>query len=170
MRKLTPKQKKFADQYILTGNARQSALYAGYSENSASEIASENLNKPNIAAYIEKQLEELDFDTKIKQRQALDYALRVLREEETEEHAFVVDGEDGQNVSVVRLKPKIKDKTDAAKFLVTLSSAVERNRLQNIKLEHEIKKLRKELESESSVEDKLKKYFDVLDGEFSEED
>ena len=71
MRKLTPKQKRFADQYILTGNARQSAIKAGNSEKTASEIASENLNKPNIAAYIDNQLKEPDFDVEIRQKQRL---------------------------------------------------------------------------------------------------
>lgn len=35
MKKLNPKQKDFADEYIKTGNATQSALKAGYSENYA---------------------------------------------------------------------------------------------------------------------------------------
>ena len=165
--KLTPKQKAFADHYIETGNARQSAINAGYSVNSASAIASENLNKPNISAYIKKQLDSLQFDTEIRQKQALDYAIRVLQEEETEEHAFVVDDE---GVQLVRLKPKIKDRTDAAKFIVSLSSVVERNRLQNIKLEQEIKKLKKDMETDQSTEDKLQEYFAMLDGAINEKD
>lgn len=167
MRKLTPKQKKFADEYVITGNARQSAISAGYSKNSASEIASENLTKPNILAYIEGQLEELEFDTRIRQKQSLDLALRILHEEETEEHAFAVEGE---GVQVVRLKPKIRDKMDAAKFITSLVSTVERNRLQNIKLEQEIKKLKRDMESDKSTEDKLQEYFNMLDGAISEED
>ena len=71
-------------------------------------------------------------------------------------------------MEVVRLKPKIKDKTDAAKFITSLTSVVERNRLQNLKLEKEIDKLKKELETETSTEDKLKEYFDMLDGAFDE--
>lgn len=150
MRKLTPKQKKFADQYILTGKSRQSAIEAGYSEKTASEIASENLNKPNVSEYIKKQLEELEFDAKIRQKQTIDYALRVLQEEETEEHAFVTGDEMGSDVKVVRLKPKIKDKTEAAKFITSITSAVEKNRLQNIKLEQQIKKLEAETKNEES--------------------
>src|SRR5690625_1285887 len=75
MKKLTVKQKRFADNYIETGNARQSAISAGYSERTASVIASENLTKPNILAYIDKQLKGHDFDVEIRQRQALNYAL-----------------------------------------------------------------------------------------------
>ena len=166
--KLTVKQKRFADNYIRTGNARQSAIEAGYSEKTASVIASENLTKPNILRYIEKELEEHEFDVKIRQRQALDYAIRVLHKQETEEHSRVVKNGDIEQVEVVRLKPKIKDKTDAAKFITSLTSVVERNRLQNLKLEKEIDKLKKELETETSTEDKLKEYFDMLDGAFDE--
>ncbi len=35
MSKLNPKQQAFADEYIITGNAYQSALKAGYKENYA---------------------------------------------------------------------------------------------------------------------------------------
>ena len=48
--KLTLKQKKFADEYIISGNATQSAIKAGYSKKTAGVIAVENLEKPNIQA------------------------------------------------------------------------------------------------------------------------
>lgn len=168
MSKLTVKQKRFADEYILTGNARQSAIKAGYSEKTASETGYENLNKPHILAYIESRLKQHEIDIKLRQKQAIDYAIRVLQEEETEEHAFVVGDETGTEVTTVRLKPKIKDKTDAAKFLTTILSTVEKNRLQNIKLEKEIKKLEKEIQTDTSTEDKLKEYFQALGGAFRE--
>ncbi len=53
-KKLTIKQQKFVNEYIKTGNGTQSAIKAGYSENCAQEIASENLLKPIIKAKIEK--------------------------------------------------------------------------------------------------------------------
>lgn len=167
--KLTAKQKKFADEYIATSNATQAAISAGYSESSARQIATENLTKPAIVSYIKQKLEGYEFDVQVRQKQALDYAVRVLMEEETEEHAFVVDDETVHGVSVVRLKPKIKDRTDAAKFITTITTTVERNRLQNLKLEQEILKLRKELEAETSTEDKLQEYFNKLDGVVNEE-
>jgi phage terminase small subunit len=51
---LTPKQKKFADLYLQSLNANQSAIKAGYSAKSAREIGSDNLTKPNIAKYIQE--------------------------------------------------------------------------------------------------------------------
>lgn len=49
MDKLTHKQEKFCQNYIITnGNGTQSAIAAGYSPNTAQVIASENLTKPLI--------------------------------------------------------------------------------------------------------------------------
>ena len=44
--KLTLKQKRFADEYIISGNATDAAKKAGYSEKTAFTIATENLKKP----------------------------------------------------------------------------------------------------------------------------
>lgn len=46
---LTPKQRAFVREYLIDLNATQAAIRAGYSEATATVIASENLSKPNIA-------------------------------------------------------------------------------------------------------------------------
>lgn len=56
MKKLTAKQKRFIDEYLIDLNATQAAIRAGYSPDSAKEIASENLTKPNIADAIAKAM------------------------------------------------------------------------------------------------------------------
>lgn len=60
--KLTPKQKAFVREYKKNGgNGTQAAIKAGYSENTADVIATENLRKPNIKealAQEEKKLQE----------------------------------------------------------------------------------------------------------------
>lgn len=52
---LTPKQKKFVNKYVETGNGTQSALeaYDLDSPTVAATIASENIRKPNVRAQIE---------------------------------------------------------------------------------------------------------------------
>ena len=50
--KLTPKQKRFCEEYVIDLNGRQAAIRAGYSKNSAAVISSQNLTKLNISAYI----------------------------------------------------------------------------------------------------------------------
>jgi phage terminase small subunit len=58
-RNLTPKQRAFADYYIESGNATESAKRAGYSEKTARVIGQENLLKPAINTYIDKQMQKL---------------------------------------------------------------------------------------------------------------
>lgn len=54
-RKLTPKQQRFVEQYLIDLNATQAAIRAGYSEKTAKAIGCENLTKPDVAAAIEAQ-------------------------------------------------------------------------------------------------------------------
>lgn len=56
MAKLTEKQKRFCDEYLIDLNATQAAIRAGYSAKNANNIASENLAKPNIQNYIVAQI------------------------------------------------------------------------------------------------------------------
>ena len=53
-KKLTPKQKAFCEEYIIDFNGTQSAIRAGYSKNSANEIASQNLAKLSIQEYVQE--------------------------------------------------------------------------------------------------------------------
>ncbi|MFR1708941.1 MAG: terminase small subunit [Clostridium sp.] len=73
MAKLTPKQKTFCDEYLIDLNATQAAIRAGYSSDSAKEIGCENLTKPNICAYIDKEIANRSKRTGINQD-------RVIRE------------------------------------------------------------------------------------------
>jgi phage terminase small subunit len=57
--KLTPKQRRFIDEYLTNGyNATAAAIAAGYAKKSAYIIGYENLRKPNIEAEINKELDE----------------------------------------------------------------------------------------------------------------
>lgn len=50
--KLTAKQARFVDEYLIDLNATQAAIRAGYSAKTAGIIGFENLTKPNIASEI----------------------------------------------------------------------------------------------------------------------
>lgn len=50
--KLTNRQKRFIDEYLVDLNATQAAIRAGYSAKTASAIGAENLRKPQIAAMV----------------------------------------------------------------------------------------------------------------------
>ena len=83
--KLTPKQKRFADEYIKTGNATQSAIEAGYSKKTARSVGSENLTKHDISEYIAKRLEKIDKEKIAEQKEILEFMTRVMRRQEKEQ-------------------------------------------------------------------------------------
>ena len=63
MAKLTTKQDAFVKAYLLNGgNATQAAIDAGYKEDSARFVGSENLTKPNIKAIINEHQEKKERD------------------------------------------------------------------------------------------------------------
>ena len=58
MAKLTNKQKRFVDEYLIDLNATQAAIRAGYSEKTAKDIGCQNLAKLNIQAAFENAIAE----------------------------------------------------------------------------------------------------------------
>jgi phage terminase small subunit len=56
---LTDKQRAFVLEYVKDFNGTQAAIRAGYSEDSASEIAYENLRKPQIRQQIDRHFEDM---------------------------------------------------------------------------------------------------------------
>lgn len=75
MEKLTPKQLQFCKEYLIDLNGAQAAIRAGYSEKTAKEIASENLTKPNIVEYIQKQMDKRAEKTEIN----AEYVLKTIK-------------------------------------------------------------------------------------------
>lgn len=67
MAKLTAKQQKFVEEYLIDLNATQAAIRAGYSVDTATEIGCENLRKPNISEVVAKAMAERSRRTGINQ-------------------------------------------------------------------------------------------------------
>lgn len=73
-KKLTGKEKRFCEEYVIDWNGARSARDAGYSENTCYAIASENLTKPYIKQYIEiikNDIERLSGVSKLRNIQEL---------------------------------------------------------------------------------------------------
>jgi len=65
-RKLTDRQERFVVEYLACANGAEAARNAGYSENTAKQMARENLTKPYLVAAIEAKRSELMKDTEDK--------------------------------------------------------------------------------------------------------
>lgn len=59
MRELTFKQRRFVNEYCVDGNGTQAVIRAGYSSDTARQIATELLSKPHIQAAIEERQRDL---------------------------------------------------------------------------------------------------------------
>lgn len=79
--KLTPKQKKFCDYYIETGNASEAARRAGYSQKTAPFIGAENLKKPQIKKYISERMNNQDRERVASADEVIAFYTAVMRGE-----------------------------------------------------------------------------------------
>lgn len=115
-RKLTEKQKRFADYYIETGNATQSYIDAGYKATTR-RVAEANARKLlanySVREYIEQRLKEKDKERIASQDEVLEFLTRVMRGQEIEEVVGFTE-----NGPVKEKKtPSTRDRVKAAELL-----------------------------------------------------
>jgi phage terminase family protein len=91
--KLTLKQKKFADEYIISGNATESYLksYAKQSRVSAEANARKLLGNYSVKTYIQERLKEIDDKKIADQKEVLERLTKFGRREEFESVVVMVD-------------------------------------------------------------------------------
>lgn len=114
MTKLSVKQQKFADLYIETGNATQSAIDAGYAKKSARSVGSENLTKPDIKEYIDKHMTEMADKRIMSAQDALELLTRIANGEEKETKVVATQFD----VSEVEVPADLKTKIAAVKEIL----------------------------------------------------
>lgn len=139
--KLTLKQKLFADEYIICGNATEAAIKAGYSEKYANANGYKLLGNVGIKKYIDERLSELEKKKIATQDEVLQYLSSVMRGEHTEE-TLISRGEGYQEITNISVSAK--DRLKAASELLKRYSVVE--------------------SKDVSTEDKLRSFMNALDG------
>ena len=97
MKKIMPKQKKFADFYIECGNATEAAKRAGYSEKTAYSIGQRLLKNVEVSAYIAKRQQEIESERLCTLKEIQEFRSRVIRGEEKD--AFGLDIEISDRLS-----------------------------------------------------------------------
>ena len=81
MTELSLKQKKFADEYIISGNATKSAIEAGYSKKTAESIGSRLLRNVKVSEYISKRTQEVFEERAMSVAEALAISASIARGE-----------------------------------------------------------------------------------------
>ena len=112
--KLTEKQKRFADEYIKSGNATQAAIKAGYSKKTATIVASQNLTKLNVKNYIDERMRTIENNRIMTAKEAVEFLTGVVRGDVKE---TVVIGTP-MGAEEVEKEPDVKTRISAAKEIL----------------------------------------------------
>lgn len=115
---LTIKQKKFADEYIISGNATEARIKAGYSKKTAYSMGSENLKKPELKSYIDERMTEIESQKIADQKEVMEYLTSVMRGNETQEQLITIGlGEGMSRAEAVEVAVPARERIKAAELL-----------------------------------------------------
>lgn len=124
MSEMTARQVKFCLEYANTGNAKESAIRAGYSERTAKNQGARLLNQENIQNYL-KELSDGFASGKIADAKEMQERLTAIIRGETLEEVIVVVGVgDGVSKAITKTKkPSLKDIISAIDRLARMQGA-----------------------------------------------
>jgi phage terminase small subunit len=124
MSKLTAKQQRFCDEYLIDLNATQAAIRAGYSPNTArfasQWINEKNLKKPTskyipaLRSYIDEQLSHIHDEKTADAQEVLEYLTAVMRGQH-QEQVLRLAGDGVQEIAAVDVSAR--DRLKAAELL-----------------------------------------------------
>ncbi|EOI3556549.1 terminase small subunit [Cronobacter dublinensis] len=123
---LTDKQEMFCREYLIDLNATQAAIRAGYSDNTARKIGSENLSKPDIAQRI------IDLKSERNERVEVnaDYVLRRLVEIDEMDVLDILKDDGG--LKMVHEWPKVWRTTLSGLDILTTVTNFDETTMENI--------------------------------------
>lgn len=111
---MTERQRRFCDEYIISGNATQAAIAAGYSSRTAKQTGQRLLTFVDLKTYIDKQLERLHNEKTADGQEVLEYLTSVMRGESAS-HVLAMCGDGCQEV--ISKPPDEKERLKAAELL-----------------------------------------------------
>ena len=144
--KLTPKQKKFCDEYMKLGNATQAAKNAGYSEKTAYRTGADNLKVPHILDYINARQEQIAGKDIADIEEIMKYLTDVMR---------------GKIKDQFDLDASLSERTKAAQELL-------KRNVDDRKMNLELAKLEAQFKDNGSDEDAKDNFMDALNSTASE--
>lgn len=144
--KLTPKQKKFCDEYLKLGNATQAAKNAGYSEKTAYRTGADNLKVPHILDYINARQEQIASKDIADIEEIMKYLTDVMR---------------GKIKDQFDLDASLSERTKAAQELL-------KRNVDDRKMNLELAKLEAQFKDNESDEDAKDNFMDALNSTASE--
>ncbi len=125
MRKLTIKQQKFIDEYIISGNATQAAIKAGYSKKTARFIGVENLTKPYISKLVKEKLKKIEDARTMRVEEAIQIASSIARGEVQKGYKKVYDKLTGEVEAEIEYEftPRIEERQKSLEHILRCNGA-----------------------------------------------
>ena len=118
MRKLTEKQKRFINEYLIDTNATQAAIRAGYSRKSARYTARDLLSRPRIVKEIQEQLAIIDSAKVCTIQEVMEYLTAVMRGETTSTVIVLIGRGSGvTEAQYIERPPSMAERLRAAELL-----------------------------------------------------
>ena len=118
MAKMTVKQKRFCDEYLIDLNATQAAIRAGYSEKYAHTNVTKLLQNTTVKQFIADRMAEKESKLIADQDEVLKYLTSVLRGESQSEIVVVEGTGDGcSEARAMEKAPDEKERLKAAELL-----------------------------------------------------
>ena len=135
MSEMTARQVKFCLEYANTGNAKESAIRAGYSERTAKNQGARLLNQENIQNYL-KEISDSFASGKIADAEEIQERLtEIIRGEALEEVIVVVGTGEGRSEAVTKTKrPSTRDVIRAIETLAKMQGLFREDPIVNLYL------------------------------------
>lgn len=132
---MTAKQKRFCEEFVKTGNAKQSAISAGYSEKTAKQIGQRMLTKVDLQSYIRSLQDKIKNENILDARQMQEILTSIILKE-SEEEVIVVEGcGDGISEAVTKTKTASnQDRIRAIQLLARMQGALDNTATVNVVL------------------------------------
>ena len=118
--KLTDKELKFIDEYMITGNGTQSVIAAGYKTKAPSRFASTLLRKSGIRVELQKRIKEREDKKTADRTEILQFYTSVMRGEQLDQFGIEAS-----------LDTRIKAANELAKHIIEIPLKLEQKNTQN---------------------------------------
>lgn len=136
--KLTPKQKAFADEYLISGNATEAAKKAGYKQPHVQ--GSQNLGKLSVSEYIEERQKQIEDSRIATIDEVMQYLTSVMR---------------GEIKDQFDLEAPLAERTKAAQEILKRNNEKRKLEVELLKLESQMKDAVSEEEPEDNFMDAM---------------
>lgn len=123
---MNERQKHFADEYIISKNATQSAIVAGYSEKTAYSIGQRLLKNVEISEYIKKRTEELFDERSMTIAEALAISASIARGDVQKGYSKSTVKKDGKEKvveSTYEFTPSIEERQRSVDHILKVNGA-----------------------------------------------